>query len=137
VTSITEWAVKTCESDFQVTASVETCAHSMLPSSLQKLTNALAGIEAVFARCHGGRVNDEALLEFRRYCWSALLLAHDAECLEQIDRLVHHAKQLYSECDHDRVALLRANISTALGTLRARVERAERYGKRWRDLRAA
>jgi len=116
---------------------VETCAHSMLPANLQKLSNALAEIEAVFARCHGGRVNDDALLEFRRYCWSALLVADDAECVEQIDSLVRHAKELYSACEHQRIKLLRGNISTALRALRARLESAERYGKRWRDLRAA
>ena len=110
----------------------------MTTSDLQKLTSALDGIEAVLARAQGGRTDDEALLEFRRFCWSALLLADETECQEQIDLLVRCAKELYSDCEPERVDILRANVRIALGMLRARVTGVERgYGKRWRDLRAA
>ena len=110
----------------------------MTTSDLPKLASALDGIEAVLARAPGGCVDDEALLEFRRFCWSALLLLDDAECQEQIDVLVRSAKALYSECEAARVEVLRENIKTALGALRARATGGERgYGKRWRDLRAA
>lgn len=110
----------------------------MTTSDLQKLTSALDGIEAVLARAQGGHVDIEALLEFRRFCWSALLLVNEAECQEQIDLLVRCAKELYSDCEPRRVDILRADIRTALGIVRARGTGVERgYGKRWRDLRAA
>jgi hypothetical protein len=111
---------------------------SMTHTDLQKLHDALAGIEDVLARAHGGRADDDALLEFRRLCWEALLLADDSGCHEQIDVLVQCAKDLYSECEHHQVDILRGKISTALGAFRARLHGLEGgYGKRWRDLRAA
>jgi hypothetical protein len=107
-------------------------------ADLQKVRSHLAGIEAVLAKSHGGSPDDESLLEFRRLCWAALLLAHDGECHEQIDLLVQCAKDLYSERDHDRVDVLRGKIRMALSAFRARLNGLERgYGKRWRDLRAA
>jgi hypothetical protein len=105
---------------------------------LQKVRSALAGIEAVLARSPGGMADDEALLEFRRLCWAALLQTCDAECQEQVDLLVQYAKDLYSERESHRVDLLRGKIRMVLGTFRARLEAIEGgYGKRWRDLRAA
>jgi hypothetical protein len=110
----------------------------MKQTDLQKLHDALAGMEDVLARSHGGRADDEALLEFRRMCWEALLLVDDGECQEQIDLLVQHAKDLYSECEPYRADILRDNIRAALGAFRARLHALEGgYGKRWRDLRAA
>jgi hypothetical protein len=110
----------------------------MKQNDLQKLHDALAGMEDVLARSHGGRADDEALLEFRRMCWKALLLVDDGECQEQIDLLVQHAKDLYSECEPHRADILRDKISAALAEFRARLHAIEGgYGKRWRDLRAA
>ena len=107
-------------------------------ADLDKLRSALAGIEAVLASAQGGRDDDESLLEFRRMCWAALLLVDDSECQEQIDILVRSAKELYSQCELERVEALRGNIRTALGAIRARLPGLEGgYGKRWRDLRAA
>ena len=94
-------------------------------------------MEQVLARAPGGSKDYDALLEFRRCCWSALLLLDDVECQNHIDALVRYAKELYSECERERVDILRARIATALATVRARVQSVERYGKRWRDLRAA
>ena len=106
--------------------------------NLEKLAAAFAGMEQVLARAQGGSKDYEALLEFRRYCWSALLLVDDLECQDQIDRLVRYAKELYSDCERARVDSLRADIATALGAVRERLQSLERgYGKRWRDLRAA
>lgn len=110
----------------------------MTHADLQKVRNCLAGIEEVLARSHGGRVDDESLLEFRRMCWSALLLADDGECQEQIDLLVQYAKDLYSEREQHRADILRGKIGMVLGAFRARLDGIESgYGKRWRDLRAA
>ena len=110
----------------------------MKQTDLQKLHDALAGMEDLLARSHGGRADDETLLEFRRMCWEALLLVDDSECHEQIDLLVQHAKDLYSECEPHRADILRAEIRAALGAFRARLHSLEDgYGKRWRDLRAA
>lgn len=110
----------------------------MTHTALQKVRNSLAGMEAVLAESQGGRSDDDALLEFRRMCWSALLLLDDSECQGQIDQLVQHAKDLYSDREQQRAEILRDKIRAALGTLRLRLQELERgYGKRWRDLRAA
>lgn len=110
----------------------------MKHADLQKIRDCLAAMEALLARARGGADDDEALLEFRRLCWAALLLADDGECHRQIDLLVQYAKDLYSGQDDERVDTLRGGISTALGAFRARLNGLERgYGKRWRDLRAA
>jgi hypothetical protein len=110
----------------------------MKHADLQKVRRSLAGMEAVLAKSHGGAADDESLLEFRRLCWAAMLLADDGECQEQIDLLVQCAKDFYSERDHERVETLRGQIGRALGALGARLNGIERgYGKRWRDLRAA
>jgi hypothetical protein len=111
---------------------------AMTHAGLQKIRSHLAAVEALLAQSHGGRTDDDSLLEFRRLCWAALLLTDDAECHEQIDLLVQCAKQLYSSRQPDRVDALRGNISAALGGFRARLDSLESgYGKRWRDLRAA
>jgi hypothetical protein len=110
----------------------------MKQAELEKIRNCLAGIEALLARTRGGVADDEALLEFRRLCWAALLLAHDPECDRQIDLLVQYAKDLYSAQDEERIERARGGIRTSLSVFRARLRGLERgYGKRWRDLRAA
>jgi hypothetical protein len=110
----------------------------MTPSALHKVRSCLAGIEEVLAKSPGGSADEESLLEFRRLCWSALLVAPDVECHEQIDLLVQYAKDLYSEQPQERVEMLRGRITTVLDAFRARLDGIERgYGKRWRDLRAA
>jgi hypothetical protein len=110
----------------------------MTTNALHKLHGALAGMDEVLARAHGGKPDVEALLEFRRFCWTALLAVDDGECQQHIDLLVQISKELYSEREPDRVAVLRGDMGTALAALRARVQGLERgYGKRWRDLRAA
>jgi hypothetical protein len=107
-------------------------------ADLQKVRSHLAAIEALLPQSHGGSADDESLLEFRRLCWAALLLVDDGACHEQIDLLVQHAKDLYSERDHDRVEVLRGEVRTVLSVFRSRLNGLERgYGKRWRDLRAA
>lgn len=106
-------------------------------ANLQKLATAFSGMEQVLVRSQGGSADYDALLEFRRFCWAALLLLDDLECQDQIDLLVRYAKELYSDCERDRVDTLRASIGTALSTMRERLHSVERYGKRWRDLRAA
>jgi hypothetical protein len=105
---------------------------------LERIRGALAGMEAVLAKSHGGRGDDDALLEFRRMCWAALLLMDDSEAQELIDNLVQYAKDLYSEAESRDVESLRGSIQSALGALRGRLQAIEGgYGKRWRDLRAA
>ncbi len=85
-----------------------------------------------------GAGDEESLLEFRRLCWAALLLVDDAECQAQIDLLVQHAKELYSDGDAGRVEAVRGKIRGALHALQTRLRALEGgYGKRWRDLRAA
>jgi hypothetical protein len=98
----------------------------MTTLDLRKLTSALDGIEAVLARAPGGLADDEALLEFRRFCWSALLLLGEAECQDEIDLLVRCAKELYSDCEPHRVDILRANVRIALGMLRQAPARSKR-----------
>jgi hypothetical protein len=110
----------------------------MTPNNLQKVSSCLAGLDAVLARSRGGRADEESLLEFRRLCWSAMLLTGDRECHEQIDVLVQSAKGLYSECSDAEVDALRGKIRTVLSAFRARLNGVGSvYGKRWRDLRAA
>lgn len=105
---------------------------------LEKIGSALAGMEAVLARSQGGRDDEDALLEFRRMCWAALLLMDDSEAQELIDLLVQYAKELYSEGESRDVESLRSRIHSALAALRERLHAIEGgYGKRWRDLRAA
>ena len=112
----------------------------------QRFRSYLDGLETLLAKSHGGWADEQSLLEFRRLCWAALLVADDPECQEQIDLLVQYAKSLYSDRDHHRwdlgplfgVDVLRRKIRTVLGAARARLGGADRaYGKRWRDLRAA
>ncbi|HEV3008287.1 MAG TPA: hypothetical protein VGX52_04575 [Burkholderiales bacterium] len=110
----------------------------MTHADLHKVRTYLAEMEAVLAKPHGGAADHESLLEFRRLCWAALLLADDGECHQQIDLLVQCTKDLYAERELDRADALRGKIRVALGAFRARLKGLERgYGKRWRDLRAA
>ena len=106
--------------------------------SLQRIEDALDGMETVLARAHGGGVDDEALLDFRRQCWELLLLVDDAECQAQLDVMVQHAKDLYSDRHAHSAEVLRAKIRAMVAEFRIRVRESSRsYGKRWRDLRAA
>lgn len=110
----------------------------MTQGHLDKVQSALAGIEAVLASSHGGHSDDDALLEFRRLCWAALLLMGDSEAQQLIDRLVQCAKDLYCEDESRDVENVRSEIRSTLAALRARLHAIEGgYGKRWRDLRAA
>lgn len=110
----------------------------MTPNNLQKVRTCLAGLDAVLARSRGGRADEESLLEFRRLCWSAMLLTGDGECHEQIDVLVQCAKELYAPCGEEQVDTLRGKMRTVLSAFRARLNgMGSVYGKRWRDLRAA
>ena len=122
----------------QFPGSVETCVHLMTQAGLQKIRSHLAAVEALLAHAHDGRADEEALLEFRRLCWAALLLTEDAECHRQIDLLVQHAKELYSGHELEPVDSPREKIRGALDAFRLRLSSLESgYGKRWRDLRAA
>lgn len=114
----------------------------MTHASLQRIESALDGMETVLARAHGGGVDDEALLDFRRQCWELLLLVDDAECQAQLDLLIQHAKDLYSDRERERAEVLRGKIRALVAEFRIRVREFGRssgrsYGKRWRDLRAA
>ena len=110
----------------------------MTQADLDKVRGSLAAIEILLARTPAAAPNDDALLEFRRHCWSILLQAHDTECQDQIDLLVQHAKDLYSGIESHRVDALRGKIRMVLSGMRTRLESLEGgYGKRWRDLRAA
>jgi hypothetical protein len=105
---------------------------------LEKIRSALAGMETVLASSHGGHGDEDALLEFRRMCWAALLLMDDSEAQELIDLLVQYAKDLYSDGQGRDVENLRGRMCSTLAALRARLHAIEGgYGKRWRDLRAA
>ena len=108
----------------------------MTHTDLHKVRGYLATLQSILAKSQAGWATEESLLEFRRLCWAALLVADDSECQEQIDLLVQYSKDLFSE--RDRAELLRDRIRTTLGSFGARLNGIERgYGKRWRDLRAA
>ena len=105
-------------------------------TDVQKARSHLATLEAMVEKRFSDRADDEALLEFRRVCWAALLLVRDAEFQAQIDLLVQHAKELFRDGDAAN------DVKGKLGAASPRAARAcdmvERgYGKRWRDLRAA
>jgi hypothetical protein len=103
----------------------------MKNAALHKVRAYLSALEALLEKPR----DDESLLEFRRICWAAVLIANDSECQKHIDVLVRHAKELYSPGEHPG---LEAKIRTVLGAFRERLDRLEAgYGKRWRDLRAA
>lgn len=108
----------------------------MTHTNLQKVRSYLATLEAILAKSQAGWATDESLLEFRRLCWAALLVADDSECQEQIDLLVQYSKDLFAE--RGCIDILRDRIGTVLRSFSARLNGIERgYGKRWRDLRAA
>jgi hypothetical protein len=119
----------------------------MTNADLQRARSHLDGLEAVLANSHGGWADEDSLLEFRRLCWAALLVVDDGECQQQIDLLVQYAKDLYSDRGHQRwdvgpvfgADILRRKIRMMLSACRVRLNGIEggRYGKRWRDLRAA
>ena len=108
----------------------------MTHTNLQKVRSYLATLETILAKVQSGWATDESLLEFRRLCWAALLVADDSECQEQIDLLVQYSKDLFVE--RGRVDIVRDRIRIVLRSFSARLTGIERgYGKRWRDLRAA
>ena len=117
----------------------------MTNAGLQTVREHLAALEAVLAKSHGGWADEDSLLEFRRICWAALLVANDADCQRHLDHLVQYAKDLYSDEAHQRwnvgpvfgADILRRKIRMVLAAFRGRLDGTERYGKRWRDLRAA
>lgn len=107
------------------------CTH-MTNSEIQKVRSHLASLEAMLGQRFNG-ADDDALLEFRRVCWAALLLVDDVDFQDQIDLLVRYAKEFFrgGEAMKDR-------MNAALTACHARLEAVEGgYGKRWRDLRAA
>ncbi len=105
-------------------------------TDVQKVRRHLATLEGMLEQRFGQSADEEALLEFRRVCWAALLLVRDAHFQEQIDLLVQHAKELFrgGAADND----VQNKLAAALAACRARLHMFEGgYGKRWRDLRAA
>lgn len=104
----------------------------MTNGDIQKVRSHLASLEAMLAeRFHGA--DDDALLEFRRVCWAAMLLVEDVDFQDQIDLLVRYAKE-FSRGGED----LKDRMKAVLAACHVRLEAVEGgYGKRWRDLRAA
>jgi hypothetical protein len=108
----------------------------MTNSEIQKVRSHLASLEAMLDERFAGASDEEALLEFRRLCWAALLLVDDAECQEQIDLLVQYAKELFR--GGEAADGVKPRLNAALAACAARLDAVEGgYGKRWRDLRAA
>jgi hypothetical protein len=108
----------------------------MTNADVQKVRNHLATLEAMLEKRFGDSADEEALLEFRRVCWAALLLVHDADFQERIDVLVQHAKELFR--GGDAANGVKTKLGVAIAECSARLLMVERgYGKRWRDLRAA
>lgn len=108
----------------------------MTNTDVQKVRSHLATLEALLEKRFGDSADEEALLEFRRVCWAALLLVHDVDFQEQIDLLVQHAKELFR--GGDPADGVKGKLRAALAACAARLHMVERgYGKRWRDLRAA
>jgi hypothetical protein len=109
----------------------------MTNSEIQAVRSHLASLEAMVQKRLAGSADDDALLEFRRLCWAALLLVDDAECQEQIDLLVQYAKELFR--GGEPAEGLKRKLGAAIAACAARLEAVETggYGKRWRDLRAA
>jgi hypothetical protein len=108
----------------------------MTNADVRKVRSHLATLEAMLEQRSGDCADEEALLEFRRVCWAALLLVHDADFQEQIDLIVQHAKELFR--GGDAANDVKPKLGAALAACGARLHMVERgYGKRWRDLRAA
>jgi hypothetical protein len=108
----------------------------MTNADVQKVRSHLATLEAMLQKRFGHCADEEALLEFRRVCWAALLLVHDADFQEHIDLIVQHAKELFG--GGHAASGVKAKLGAALITCNARLDMVEGgYGKRWRDLRAA
>jgi hypothetical protein len=108
----------------------------MTNADVQKVRAHLASLEAMLQKRFGHSADEEALLEFRRVCWAALLLVHDTDVHDHIDVLVQHAKELFR--GGPAAAGVKAKLGAALAACSARLDMVEGgYGKRWRDLRAA
>ena len=106
------------------------CVH-MTNSEVQKVRSHLASLQAMLDQRLNG-ADEEALLEFRRVCWAALLLVADVDFQDQIDLLVRYAKEFGGGED------MKDKMNAALAACSARLDAVEGgYGKRWRDLRAA
>jgi hypothetical protein len=104
----------------------------MTNSEVQKVRSHLASLQAMLDERFSG-ADEEALLEFRRVCWAALLLVADVDFQDQIDLLVRHAKEFFRGGEH-----MKDRMNAVLAACHARLEAVEGgYGKRWRDLRAA
>ena len=107
------------------------CVH-MTNSEVQKVRSHLASLQAMLDQRING-ADEEALLEFRRVCWAALLLVADVDFQDQIDLLVRYAKEFFRGGEH-----MKDRMNAVLAACHARLEAVEGgYGKRWRDLRAA
>jgi len=106
------------------------CTH-MTNGDIQKVRSHLASLEAMLdRRFHSA--DDDALLEFRRVCWAAMLLVEDVDFQDQIDLLVRYAKEFRGGEE------MKDKMNAVLAACHARLEAVEGgYGKRWRDLRAA
>jgi hypothetical protein len=115
-------------------SSVETSRQPMTRLELRNILGCLDGLEGVLAKSHGGWADEESLLEFRRLCWSALLVAGDTGCHAQIELLTRYARDLYSDDAHHRwdigpvfgADILRRKIRMTLSACRARANGVER-----------
>jgi hypothetical protein len=108
----------------------------MTNTDVHKVRTHLATLEGMLEKRFGDAADEEALLEFRRVCWAALLLVRDADFQEQIDLLVQHAKELFR--GGDAANDVKTKLGAVLTACNTRLHMVERgYGKRWRDLRAA
>jgi hypothetical protein len=103
----------------------------MKNADLDQVRAYLAALETLLEK----ERNDQSLLEFRRLCWAAVLIADDSECQEYIDLLVQRGKEFYACGEHPGLA---EKLRTLLASFRERLNHLESgYGKRWRDLRVA
>ena len=109
--------------------------HVMTSNQLQKVRSYLAALRSTLSKRFAGRADEEALLEFRRLCWGALLLVDDPECQQHIDSLVQDAKVLFRG---EAPESMKRRLEATIGACSTRLDAVEAgYGKRWRDLRAA
>ena len=107
------------------------CVH-MTNSEVQKVRSHLASLQAMLDQRLNG-ADEEALLEFRRVCWAALLLVADVDFQDQIDLLVRYAKEFFRGGED-----MKDRMNAVIAACHVRLDAVEGgYGKRWRDLRAA
>ena len=109
--------------------------HVMTSNQIQKARSYLAALQATVNKRFAGRADEDALLEFRRLCWGALLLVDDPECQQHIDSLVQYSKELFRG---EAAESMKTRLEAAIAACSTRLDAIEGgYGKRWRDLRAA